>query len=83
MEFMPVFGALSSVMGMFGGGEEKSSPAPVAQAAEEREVAGKADPAAMTAGDKQKAAVRNARADKISGGRSLSTRSGVNIVGGA
>ena len=79
MEFMPIFSVVGSLLGGLGGGDEKKdAPAPQVQ---EREAAGKAEDVPQTAGDKERAAVRNARA-KAPTGNSLQTRSGVAIVGG-
>lgn len=80
MEFMPVFGLVGNLLGGLGGGKEKSSPAPAA--APEREKAPQVPETPATAGQKQRVAVRNSRQEAGVSGSSLSTRSGVAIVGG-
>ena len=79
MEFMPVFSVLGSVLGAFGG-DDKKSPAP-APVADTRPVAEKVPDVPDTPGQKERVAVRNARAEGV-GGKSLTSRSGVSIVGG-
>ena len=80
MEFMPVFSVLGSFLSMSKKDDNKSpTPAPVADA---RPVAEKVPDVPDTPGQKERAAVRDARKADISG-KSLTTRSGVSIVGGS
>ena len=84
MEAMPIFGALSSIMGAFGGGSDEPAPAPVVQKeVKEREKAPTIAPEAKSAAMKQREAVAAKRATESKAGTSTSnTRGGVSIVGG-
>ena len=85
MEMMPIFGALGSIMGAFGGGDEPApTPAPVAQKQTvEREKAPTIAPEAKSAAMKQREAVAAKRATEAKAGTSTTnTRGGVSIVGG-
>ena len=79
MEFMPIFSAIGSLGSLFGGGDEEPAPAPAAR--EEKEIAGTAENIPASAQQKQRESIVASRNKQATGSSTMSTRSGLSVVG--